>query len=81
MKRYYVNKDAKIQDGQHEVHHEDCENLSNEAYNIYLGEFNTCIGALARAKRIFPGSNGCRTCCNFCHTREPKTQFSYLRPG
>lgn len=59
MKRYYVNKDAKIQDGQHEVHHEDCENLSNEAYNIYLGEFNTCIGAVAKAKRIFPGSNGC----------------------
>ncbi|WP_367866635.1 hypothetical protein [Pedobacter sp. WC2423] len=68
MKKYYVNKNAQG-NGDHEVHAEDCIYLPNTGNRTYLGEFSSCIGAVATAKNIYPTTNGCKTCSNLCHTR------------
>ncbi len=68
MKKYYVNKNAQ-NNGDHEVHHEDCRYLPEIDNRTYLGEFSSCIGAVAAAKKIYTITNGCMTCSNLCHTR------------
>lgn len=67
MKKYYVNKNA--QDGDHEVHANDCIYLPKVDNRTYLGEFSSCIGAVATAKNIYTTTNGCKACSNLCHTR------------
>jgi len=68
MKKYYVNKNAQTNTGDHEVHSEDCTYLPHPDHRLYLGEFSMCISAIAEAKTIYINSNGCKTCSNFCHT-------------
>ncbi len=68
MKKYYVNKNAQ-QNGDHEVHHENCVYLPLPANRNYLGEFSSCVAAVAEAKRYYERSNGCKTCSTICHTR------------
>ncbi len=67
MKKYYVNKNAQA-NGDHEVHTGDCNYLPKIDNRIYLGEFNKCSDAVAKAKEYYQQSNGCYYCCLACHT-------------
>jgi len=33
-----------------------------------LGSFSSCQPAVTEAKKTYSKSNGCKTCCNACHT-------------
>lgn len=68
MKKYYVNKKEQS-NGDHEVHHEDCQYLPSLQNRIYLGEFSNCKPAVQEAKKHYTQVNGCKTCCNECHTQ------------
>lgn len=67
MDKYYVNDNAQS-NGDHEVHKEECEWLAKVVNKTYLGEYTSCHGAVAKAKTIYPQSNGCANCCPACHT-------------
>lgn len=67
MASYYVNNRAQL-NGDHEVHVRGCYWLGLAQDTKYLGEFYSCGPAVAEAKRTWPQSNGCATCCSACHT-------------
>lgn len=68
MPRYYVNKNAQA-NGDHEVHRaDDCPTPANEENRRYLGDFESCHGAVDEAKKVYPQSNGCAFCSPACHT-------------
>lgn len=67
MKKYYVNTQAQS-NGDHEVHIDSCMYLPNVQNKKYLGEFYSCHGAVAEAKKTFNKANGCYYCANSCHT-------------
>lgn len=67
MERYYVNKNAQ-NNGDHEVHKENCEWLPDTSNRLYLGQFSNCRDAVKEAKKHYPKSNGCYYCCRECHT-------------
>ena len=67
MKKYYVNQ-TKQSNGDHEVHTEDCTYLPSYTNRKYLGEFSSCEPAVTEAKKTYSKSNGCKTCCEDCHT-------------
>ncbi|MCZ4245263.1 hypothetical protein [Pedobacter punctiformis] len=68
MKKYYVNENAQS-NGDHEVHHEDCRYLPAASNRKYLGEYNSCEGAVKEAKKTYSTANGCETCSKACHTQ------------
>jgi hypothetical protein len=68
MKKYYVNDNAQ-DNGDHEVHHEDCRYLPLPQNRTYLGEYSHCQPAVKEASRYHHEVNGCRTCCPECHTQ------------
>lgn len=65
MKNYYVNNNAQS-NGDHEVHVEGCRYMPSSKKS--LGLFSSCRGAVIEAKKTYKQSNGCKTCCNDCHT-------------
>lgn len=67
MKSYYVNDKAQS-NGDHEVHHEDCQYLPSAQNRTYLGEFSNCSDAV-KAKDYHKKVNGCKTCSSECHTQ------------
>ncbi len=68
MSRYYVNKNAQA-NGDHEVHTAvGCPTPANEENRRYLGDFDSCHGAVREAKKHYPQSNGCKNCSLPCHT-------------
>ncbi len=67
MKDYYVNNTAQS-NGDHEVHTDDCQYFKSIVSKKYLGEFSSCKPAVDEAKKTYSKSNGCKTCCNACHT-------------
>ena len=67
MARYYVNNRAQS-NGDHEVHTTGCRYLPKIVSKKYLGDFSSCRPAVIAAKKIYPQSNGCWTCCRPCHT-------------
>lgn len=67
-KKYYVNTKAQS-NGDHEVHVEGCQYMPVSANKIFLGEFANCHDAVRAAKSYFSVTNGCKECCNPCHTR------------
>jgi hypothetical protein len=68
MARYYVNKNAQPS-GDHEVHKEGCSFMPASENLEYLGSFDHCAPAVAKAKRDhYRQSDGCYYCCNECHT-------------
>ncbi|MCV9930437.1 hypothetical protein OIU83_22445 [Flavobacterium sp. LS1R49] len=67
MKKYYVNNTAQP-NGDHEIHTEDCLYFKNIISKKYLGEFSNCKFAVTEAKKIYSKSDGCKTCCNDCHS-------------
>lgn len=68
MKKYYVNDRAQA-NGDHEVHHQDCQYLPLQQNRTYLGEFSNCKPAVTAAKTYYSQVNGCRICSNECHTQ------------
>lgn len=68
MTVYYVNKNAQP-NGDHEVHRADfCPTPAEERNRLYLGDFNSCHGAVAKAKETYRTANGCKNCSLECHT-------------
>lgn len=67
MDKYYVNKNAQ-ENRDHEVHKSGCSRMPEPENRLYLGEFATCHGAVAAAKRIYPEADGCYYCSPACHT-------------
>lgn len=65
---YYVNNDQTKNPGwHHEVHtqwHADYLGITNKTY---LGYFESCHGAVEKAKTIYADADGCATCCAACH--------------
>ena len=61
MVTYYVNKNAQA-NGDHEVHREDCRFLPAEENKLYLGEFESCHGAVKAAKEVYDTADGCYYC-------------------
>ena len=68
MTKYYVNKNSQV-NGDHEVHKLGCTWMPDVENRIYLGKFATCRGAVIRAKKYYPQSNGCYYCSYACHTQ------------
>lgn len=67
MATYYVNKNAQ-DNGDHEVHEQDCSYLPHADNRINLGDHVTCAPAVKEAKKHYAQSNGCYYCANECHT-------------
>ena len=66
--RYYVNQNEQ-DNGDHEVHKEDCNWMPEPENREYLGNFLSCQPAVAEAKRRgYSTANGCYYCSNLCHT-------------
>lgn len=66
--KYYVNTQAQS-NGDHEVHKEGCGWMPAEKNKKYLGEYDSCEGAVKEAKKTYPTTaNGCKHCANACHT-------------
>ncbi len=68
MSSYYVNTVAQS-NGDHEVHVEGCSFLPSAANRMYLGEFVSCVGAVAKARQSYHQVNGCYYCSRPCHTQ------------
>lgn len=67
MQLYYVNKRAQT-NGDHEVHSDSCIYLSQIKDKEFLGIFENCVGAVAKAKLSYSRANGCAYCSGACHT-------------
>lgn len=67
MAKYYVNMNPQSDSGDHEVHEKGCSWLPLIADKKYLGEFPSCHGAVAAAKKIYPTADGCEKCSPKCH--------------
>lgn len=67
MASYYVNKNAQT-NGDHEVHREGCSWLPKHENRIYLGEYHSCHGAVAKAGTHYLQVNGCAYCSPDCHS-------------
>jgi len=65
--KYFVNKNAQ-DNGDHEVHTQDCSWLPSESNRRYLGEYYSCSDAVREAKKYYTQSNGCYHCSYACHT-------------
>lgn len=67
--RYYVNTNAQP-NGDHEVHKEvGCPTPADPKNRKYLGDFSSCVGAVAEAKKHYPTADGCKHCSPECHSR------------
>ena len=64
---YYVNKNAQ-NNGDHEVHKDTCSYLPDPQNREFLGSYESCMPAVAEAKKKYPKSNGCFYCSRTCHT-------------
>ena len=64
---YYVNKNEQS-NGDHEVHTTGCKWLPKPENRIYLGNFLSCVLAVAEARKYYTKVNGCYFCSNACHT-------------
>lgn len=65
MADYWVNRNAQA-NGDHEVHRQGCSYMPSD--KKYLGDFASCRGAVAEAKKTYSQSNGCYWCSRECHT-------------
>lgn len=67
MAKYWVNNRTNSNpNNNHEVHKEGCRYMPSD--KTYLGEFLSCHGALAEARKHHRKVDGCAICCNECHT-------------
>jgi len=64
---YYLNRNAQ-NNGEHEIHKEDCKFIPSLNNRILLGHYKTDEEALEVARRIFPKVDGCSHCCPLIDT-------------
>ena len=62
----YVSDDAD-EGSYHEVHESECPRLSGRGNRTYLGPFPSCHPAVAKAKTIYPNSDGRAYFSPTCH--------------
>lgn len=67
MAQYVVNKNAQP-NGDHEVHRAGCIYMPAPQHQHPLGDHVVCQTAVAKAKLVYPRSNGCAYCSPNCHT-------------
>ena len=71
MAQFILNRNSQS-NGDHEVHNktDNCSFLPNYENQIDLGYHANCHDAVATARRLYPNwrINGCKHCCNACHT-------------
>ncbi len=67
MARYYVNMNAQP-NGDHEVHRDGCDHPADVQNQYTLGDFSSCVPAVAKAKETYAKADGCAYCCAACHT-------------
>ncbi|MBU5412410.1 hypothetical protein [Serratia ureilytica] len=66
---YYYVHTLKDEQGDYEVHTENCASLPLSQNRELLGFFADCETAVSRAKnRGYHPVNGCDWCCRACHT-------------
>jgi hypothetical protein len=68
MNHYYINDEPQTT-GEREVHKEGCTYLPSVLNRTYLGMFDTCHGAVQKAKEKYSNVDGCYFCSYACHTR------------
>jgi hypothetical protein len=68
MPSYYKNRNAQW-NGDHEVHKDGCSWMPSRENQQYLGEFQSCYGAVAKARETDPSADGCIHCSPACHSR------------
>ena len=64
-KKYYLNRNMQ-DNGDMELHAEDCEYLPKEKNQILIGEFDNANDAVAAARKKI---DGCSICSREAHTR------------
>jgi hypothetical protein len=64
---YYMNKNSQS-NGDYEVHTAECAHLPKPENQLYLGNFDNCRDALAKARKYEWEADGCAYCCKPCHT-------------
>lgn len=67
FKHYYVNKN-KQNNGDNEVHKEECKWIPDVLNREYLGYFDNCRDAVRKAREKGYNANGCYYCSEDCHT-------------
>ena len=67
MAYYYVNKNKQA-NGDNEVHVHGCSFLPSVQNREYLGNYDNCRPAVAKANRLGYNANGCYFCSRPCHT-------------
>ncbi len=68
MPQYYVNDRAQA-NGDHEVHKYGCIWLAKVTSKTYLGTYESCHGAVQKAKTFYSTADGCAYCCPACHKK------------
>lgn len=72
MKKYFLYTKDTDNDGDLEVHNEDCLLRFKHTLKEVLGYHSSCVSAVAAAKALtkYKNSriNGCKHCCPYCHT-------------
>ncbi|MCK9438472.1 hypothetical protein M0Q39_00115 [Patescibacteria group bacterium] len=64
---YYINLNAQ-ENGDNEVHREDCSYLNLVSNKKLLGSFLNCHDAIIAAKRMgYSNADGCYYCSKPCH--------------
>lgn len=66
--KYYININQQS-NGDHEVHHSFCSYLPDIKHRKHLGDFYSCIDALAEARKTYSTADGCKFCSPTCHKR------------
>jgi hypothetical protein len=65
---YYVHTTTD-QNGEYEVHTDDCVKLPSILNREYLGLFDNCKKAITKAEeKGYKPADGCWFCCRECHT-------------
>ena len=64
--KYYLNLE-KNEKGYYEVHRANCPRLKRGMCSHYLGEYENCHSAMAKAGSIHSKVDGCAWCAFECH--------------
>lgn len=67
MASYHLNMNEQA-NGDHEVHREGCSFMPAAQNRIYLGQFESCYGAVNEARKHYWQVDGCYYCSYACHT-------------
>lgn len=68
MAKYYVNNTPQST-GEHEIHKTGCQWMPSSGNRTELGDFASCVPAVAAARKVYANVDGCATCCPACHTK------------